>query len=268
MSRKLERQKNRKKEMRSTALRYGAIPLVAAFILPLAVGGAPLGAHVQEASKTAHQVAAADAQSYVASSSIVAPALTRSNYSATSAEEVAAVVAAREAAAEEARKKEEQERLRAQAASLKSSSFTPKLNYSMVAAGSGEIRWPLPGGSWQLGSRLGDGRNHQGVDMVADEGTPIYAAAAGTVKVAQNAYSAYGTAVVLVHNIGGQQVTTLYAHMPLNSNVVNVGDTVEAGQLIGYVGNTGRSYGAHLHLEVRLNGGIIDGYDWLTANAG
>lgn len=267
MSRKLERRRNRRKEIRRAALRYGAIPLAAAFIFPLAVGVAPLGAKVQESSKTSHQLAAADAQSFVASSSIVAPALTRSNYSATTPEEIAAKKAAEAAAAEEARRKEEEERIRAQAASAKSS-FTPKLNYAMVAAGSGEIRWPLPGGSWQLGSRLGDGRNHQGVDMVADEGTPIYAAAAGTVKIAQNAYSNYGTAVVLVHNIGGQQVTTLYAHMPIDSYAVRVGETVEAGQLIGYVGNTGRSYGAHLHLEVRLNGGLIDGYDWLTANAG
>lgn len=242
--------------------------MIGAFVLPFAVGGGniAIGSGLEKTA-SAYQLAAADAQSFVASSTIVQPALDRGIYSATTPEEIAAKKAAEAAAAEEARRKEEQERLRAQAASMKSS-FTPKLNYAMVAAGSGEIRWPLPGGSWTLGSRLGDGRNHQGVDMVADEGTPIYAAAAGTVKVAQNAYSAYGTAVVLVHNIGGQQVTTLYAHMPVNSNVVNVGDTVEAGQLIGYVGNTGRSYGAHLHLEVRLNGGIIDGYDWLTANAG
>lgn len=243
--------------------------MIGAFVLPLAVGGSNLAIGSDlEKTASAYQLAAADAQSFVASSTIVQPALDRGTYSATTPDEIAAKKAAEAAAAEEARKKEEQERLRAQAASLKSSSFTPKLNYSMVAPGSGAVRWPLPDGAWKLGARLGDGRNHQGVDMVADEGTPIYAAAAGTVKNAQNALSAYGTAVVLVHDIGGQQVTTLYAHMPIDSYAVKVGDHVEAGQLIGYVGNTGRSYGAHLHFEVRMSGAIVDGFDWLTANAG
>lgn len=266
MSRKLARRIERKRRAKRAALLYGAIPVVGALVVPLTLGGTSLASGTDHFEKSSYQLAVEDAQSFVASSTIVSQPLQRSSYTATTPEEIAAKKAAEAAAAEEARRKEEEERIRAQAASVPS--FKPKLNYAMVSPGSGEVRWPLPAGTWTLGARLGDGRNHQGVDFPADEGTPIYAAAAGTVKIAQNAFSAYGTAVVLVHNIGGQQVTTLYAHMPIDSYAVKVGDTVEAGQLIGYVGNTGRSYGDHLHFEVKINGGLVDGYDWLTANAG
>ncbi len=70
------------------------------------------------------------------------------------------------------------------------------------------------------------------------------------------------------HNIGGQDVTTLYAHMLYGSRRVSVGDTVSAGQLIGQVSDTGRAYGTHLHLEVVVNGTYVNGESWLQANAG
>ena len=104
--------------------------------------------------------------------------------------------------------------------------------------------------------------------MVASSGTPVYAAAGGTVRVSQSGYGGYGEAIVIDHVIGGQQVSTLYGHMISGSRVVSVGQTVEAGQMIGQVGNTGRSYGAHLHFEVRLGGSLVEPIGWLSANAG
>lgn len=269
MSRKLQRQRARRQRTLKRTIQFGVLPAtIGALVLPLALS-TPLANVQADDLASASTIVLADAQRFVTASTVVGPALERESYSATTAAEIETkhAEAAAAAAAEEAAKKEAEAK-RAKAAA-KSSSFTPQLaNYSMVSPGSGEVRWPLPQGSWSLGSRLGDGRNHQGIDFVASQGTPIYAAAAGTVIVAQNNYSAYGTAVEIVHNINGQQIKTLYAHMPENSNAVKQGDTVEAGQLIGYVGNTGRSFGAHLHLEVRLNGTVIDGYDWLNANAG
>lgn len=268
MSRKIQRQKARRRKNLKRILHFGIIPAtVGALILPLALA-TPLASGQTEEAASAYSVALADAQSFVVSSTAVGPMLERESYSATTSEEIATKHAeeAAAAAAEEAAKKAAEEQ---RAKSSKNRSFTPQLaSYSMVSPGSGAVRWPLPADSWSLGSRLGDGRNHQGIDFIASQGTPIYAAAAGTVVVAQDNYSAYGTTVEIVHNINGQQIKSLYAHMPVGANAVHQGDTVEAGQLIGYVGNTGRSFGAHLHLEVRLNGAVIDGYEWLTANAG
>lgn len=102
---------------------------------------------------------------------------------------------------------------------------------------------PLPGG------RISQGvHGYNGVDVSAPAGTPIYAAAAGTVVVAKGdgGYNGgYGNYVVLSHSNGTQ---TLYAHM---SSLAVSGGSVAKGELIGYVGSTGRSTGNHLHFEVR-----------------
>lgn len=90
-------------------------------------------------------------------------------------------------------------------------------------------------GSWS--------RYHTGQDFPAPTGTPIYAAASGVV-LSSTAGGWAGTNVVIQHSNGG---STLYAHM--SRKVVSPGTTVKAGQLIGYVGTTGRSFGAHLHFE-------------------
>ncbi|MCG6568740.1 M23 family metallopeptidase [Tessaracoccus sp. ZS01] len=86
-------------------------------------------------------------------------------------------------------------------------------------------------------------RYHTGQDFPAPTGTPIYAAASGVV-LSPTAGGWAGTNVVIQHNNGG---STLYAHM--SRKAVRTGQTVKAGQLIGYVGNTGRSFGSHLHFE-------------------
>ncbi len=91
-------------------------------------------------------------------------------------------------------------------------------------------------------------RNHTGIDIAAPKGTPIYATADGTVS-RENPGSGYGICVVLNH---GYSYQTLYAHM--SKTAVKPGQKVKRGQLIGYVGSTGMSSGAHLHYEVIKNG--------------
>lgn len=90
---------------------------------------------------------------------------------------------------------------------------------------------------------LGD---HKGVDIANSESVPIVAAADGVVS--RSYYSdTYGNAIFISHSINGQVYTTVYGHM--SERVVNSG-SVSKGQTIGYMGNTGRSYGQHLHFEI------------------
>jgi Membrane proteins related to metalloendopeptidases len=89
---------------------------------------------------------------------------------------------------------------------------------------------------------------HAGLDIGGDRGDPIYAAAAGTVTVSERSYPE-GNYVVINH---GRGLTTRYLH--LNERLVEAGDRVQKGQLIGELGNTGRSTGPHLHYEVIVNG--------------
>lgn len=102
---------------------------------------------------------------------------------------------------------------------------------------------PLPGAQRTQGIH-----GYNGVDLAAGAGTPIRAAAAGEVIVSKSGgwNGGYGNYVVIKHPNG---VQTLYAHN--SRNAVGVGAYVTQGQTIGYVGNTGRSTGAHLHFEVR-----------------
>ncbi|NLP82527.1 peptidoglycan DD-metalloendopeptidase family protein [Microbacterium sp. CFH 90308] len=207
---------------------------------------------------TLQQMAVDDAQTFVAASDANATELSRESYSATTSEEIEKKKAA-EAAAERAR-------LAAQVASSQTQTrFSVDLN--MVAPGSGEVRWPLA--NYTLGEGFGTrGGAHMGVDMLAPAGTPIFAAAAGVVKVSQESYGGYGVAVTIDHVIGGQRVGTLYGHMTYGSRTVVPGQTVEAGQLIGLVGSTGRSTANHLHFETYINGSNVDPYAWLQSNAG
>lgn len=93
---------------------------------------------------------------------------------------------------------------------------------------------------------------HTGVDLSAGMGTPIRAADSGTV-VQAGWRGGYGKCVVISH---GNGLATLYAHQSVI--LVSVGDTVKRGQIIGNVGSTGFSTGAHLHFEVRVNGTPVD----------
>lgn len=96
-------------------------------------------------------------------------------------------------------------------------------------------------------------RMHEGVDFSAPVGTPIYATGDGKVERLKSRMSGYGNVVKIDHGFGYE---TLYAHM--SKIIVRPGQKVKRGEIIGYVGNTGRSTGPHLHYEVRKNGKPIN----------
>ncbi len=250
------------KPMRSIAI-FGAVgALVAAVALPAyAASSTPV-----DAAATLQQVAQDDAQSLVVASEATAAPLQRSTYTATTPAEIEQKKAEEAAAAAAAAA------IAAQAASTSSSSGggIDIGNYALVSPGSGEVRYPLPRGSYREGrTTVGpDSGGHDGADMLAAAGTPIYAAAAGVVRVSSESYYGYGVAVVIDHVIGGQSVSTTYAHMTYGTRQVQAGQTVQAGQMIGAVGSTGSSTANHLHFEVHVNGSILEPYAWLAANAG
>ncbi|MHB8158131.1 MAG: peptidoglycan DD-metalloendopeptidase family protein [Desulfocucumaceae bacterium] len=111
----------------------------------------------------------------------------------------------------------------------------------------GEMEWPVVG--W-VSSPFGfrDGKPHEGIDIAADYGIPIRSVMPGKVIFA-GPRGTYGQTVILDH---GEGLTTLYAHS--SKILVSQGQWVDKGQLIALVGNTGRSRGPHLHIEVLLNG--------------
>ncbi len=97
---------------------------------------------------------------------------------------------------------------------------------------------------------LGYNKMHKGVDFAAPTGTPIYAAGDGVIARA-NRFGAYGNYVKIRHN---KNLDTAYAHLNGFAKGIRAGTRVKQGQVIGYVGTTGRSTGAHLHYEVLVNG--------------
>ena len=101
--------------------------------------------------------------------------------------------------------------------------------------------------------------DHYAVDLSCHvQGTPIYAAASGTVLFARYGWNGgYGNLIILQHPNGTK---TFYAHIEPNGIVVTTGDSVEQGQVIGHVGETGHAFGPHLHFEVR--GGGNPGFDY------
>jgi len=125
---------------------------------------------------------------------------------------------------------------------------------------------PSPPGNGPLGNRVAGsgflwptvehginqyfkGYRHTGIDIAAKYGYPIYAAKDGTVETVEYQHVGYGYHVILRHGSG---VETLYAHA--SKILVQPGDHVDRGQIIAYVGTTGRSTGPHLHFEVIING--------------
>ncbi len=134
------------------------------------------------------------------------------------------------------------------------SSGTAAVNGSACGGGpvgGGAFVWPSPN-HWVSGNEFWSG--HLGIDIAGVEGTSIVAADAGVVTMAQGGWNyGYGNVVMIDH---GNGYITLYGHLS-QLNVVPC-QAVYAGQLIGLAGNTGNSFGAHLHFEVRLNGGFVN----------
>jgi murein DD-endopeptidase MepM/ murein hydrolase activator NlpD len=128
-----------------------------------------------------------------------------------------------------------------------------------IRRGSGNFIWPV-NGSISSGFGMRWGRLHAGVDIPAATGTPIRAAAAGTVAFTQPESSSggYGNYTCVSH---GGSISTCYAHQ--SSFAVSGGQSVSQGQVIGSTGCTGHCLGPHLHFEVRVNGSPVDPLGYL-----
>jgi LysM repeat protein len=141
--------------------------------------------------------------------------------------------------------------------------YAPRSGATRVIAGPGGCQAPSSGyiGStgfmWPVGNHFLSGFDfssyHLGIDIAAAEGTPVYAADSGTVIYAGWNDTGYGNMVMIDHNNG---YSTLYGHLSAIS--VTCGSNVLQGNPIGLAGSTGRSTGAHVHFEVRLNGAFVN----------
>ena len=143
-----------------------------------------------------------------------------------------------------------------QAAIRQSSSSGSSGSSSGAYYAGSDFGWPCPGYyNITSGFKWRWGRQHKGIDISSSgiSGKPIVASQSGTVILAGYNNGGYGNYVMIDH--GGGYVT-LYGHM--SSYIVSSGQHVSQGQTIGYVGNTGRSTGPHLHFEVRVNGTPVD----------
>ncbi|MFT4280795.1 M23 family metallopeptidase [Microbacterium sp.] len=205
---------------------------------------------------TLQQVAAENAQSLVIGSEATPEALDRGGYSATTPEEI------EKKKQEEAAKAALAARVASQSRASSSSSVSMSVPETIAAAG--DVVRPLTSFN-NFGTPYA---GHKGTDYMVGRGTPIYAIADGVVVASSESGPGWGVYVKIAHNIGGKSVTSLYAHMLYGSRRVSVGQTVSAGQLIGQVSDTGRAFGTHLHLEIRLNGGYVNAESWLRANVG
>ena len=160
--------------------------------------------------------------------------------------------------AAEASLAEEIEALEAESATLaaKIQAATSTGGGSVGTPSAAGLIWPVSG-PVTSGFGLRWGRMHEGIDIAVPEGTPVVAAAAGTVIYA-GWLGGYGNLVVVDHGGG---LATAYAH---NSGVaVSVGESVGQGEVIAYSGNTGHSSGPHVHFEVRVNGTAVDPLGYL-----
>jgi murein DD-endopeptidase MepM/ murein hydrolase activator NlpD len=123
-------------------------------------------------------------------------------------------------------------------------------------SGNGMLGWPVSG-PVTSGFGMRWGRMHEGIDIMCPTGTPVRAAAAGTVIYA-GWLGGYGNLVVVDHGGG---LSTAYAHNSAYAS--SVGQSVAAGQTIAISGNTGNSSGPHVHFEVRVNGNAVDPLGYL-----
>ncbi|MFL6862407.1 MAG: murein hydrolase activator EnvC family protein [Allosphingosinicella sp.] len=132
-----------------------------------------------------------------------------------------------------------------------------------IKGGGGALIWPVDGPVVSgFGPRTINGsyEYHPGIDIAVPEGTPIRAAAAGTVSLQQSEAESggYGNYTCLDHGGG---LSTCYAHQ--SSFAVSLGQSVDQGEVIGYTGCTGYCFGPHLHFEVRINGSVTDPMGYL-----
>ncbi|MEQ1737124.1 MAG: M23 family metallopeptidase, partial [Rhodoglobus sp.] len=229
----------KRKRVASKVLSTGALLIAGALMVAVSV---PSNLFLSDAAAIAPavQVSAIPAQSLAVSAEAEAPELSRDNYSVTSYAEL----------------------LRIQYG-----------NSGTYSATTGAIRWPFPysvpttDGFGPRDANVSGQAFHNGVDFTPGSGTPIYAIADGIVTIHAEEYGGLGNNVMISHVINGQNIDSVYAHMQYGSSPLVVGEAIRVGDFIGLVGDTGNSYGAHLHFELHVNKVPVNPFMWLTDNA-
>ena len=124
-----------------------------------------------------------------------------------------------------------------------------------------ELKRMASGYGWRIDPVYGTRKMHWGVDFSAEVGTDVYATGQGVIEATRVNSWGYGQEIVIDHGFGYK---TRYAH--LSTFLVKVGDTVKRGDLIGLVGNTGKSTGSHLHYEVEKDGHKVSPIDYFHSD--
>lgn len=147
-------------------------------------------------------------------------------------------------------------------------------NLSYTNNPNGTIQWPFPiavpisdGYGLRVSPCRGCSSDHRGVDFTAGAAVAIQAIADGVVSLVRDDAWGLGSHVIIDHQINGQLVQSVYAHMLRGSIRLTVGQQVKVTDVVGQVGSSGASTGAHLHLEIHVNGVAVDPFAWLKANA-
>ena len=137
------------------------------------------------------------------------------------------------------------------------------------------VQWPVDpsspvasGFGYRIAPCAGCSSFHQGTDLDPGRGTPISVIADGVVTEVGNPSGGLGVYAIIRHSINGVTFSSLYGHMLLGSLQLHVGETVTRGQLVGRVGSTGASTGAHLHFGIEdASGTLIDSLAWIRQYA-
>lgn len=231
--------KSTRKRAASSLLSFGAMTFAAALLVGVSV---PANAFISDAQTADSKLTVLESQSVAVSAEVASATTTRAGFTVTSYAEL-----------------------------LRARYGNRSYSYSV---GTGPVQWPFPYAvpiSDGFGERVAPCRGcssfHKGTDFTPGGGTAIFSIAAGTVSYTEVSDSGMGNNVIIDHVVNGVRVQSLYAHMQMNSSPLNVGDVVNVGDFVGLVGETGTAIGAHLHLEIHINGGQIDPYAWLKNNA-
>ena len=228
-----------KKKKSSSLLSFGALLFAGALLVGVSV---PANAFKTDAAQVSAKTETVEGQSVAVSDEAVAAPATRGDYTVMSY-------------AEQLRQR------------------YGNRNYSYTV-GTGAIQWPFPYAvpiSDGFGERVAPCRGcstfHKGTDFTPGAGTPIYAVADGIVEFSIVGDTGFGNNVQINHDVNGKKFDSFYGHMQMNSSPLHAGDVVHVGDFVGLVGETGVATGAHLHLEIHVNGVQIDPFAWLKANA-
>jgi len=161
-------------------------------------------------------------------------------------------------------------------ASTKSQLLAQKYQGGVGGEFHGPVRWPFPykvavmspfGPRGAVAGCPTCSPFHRGVDLNGGNGNPIFSIMDGTVTERSGGSWTYGNYAIIVGHYQGHEVKAIYEHMQDGSSPLAVGQTVKVGDFVGLVGQSGEATAPHLHLELDVDGQLIDPIPWLEANA-